>query len=752
MIMPKMEKILFRISLRVILAGCLCWTSVSFSQDEPPASLRFTTSQPSLRPHDQNSRTHLISIGKDTDEESPGPMPFHGKIKITSPPLPQAETVPFAGDEAEEAEKDENAERGDFTAVPQPLKLPTGKTLGQYLIGKSHENEKQENILLTGIRMIAAETELPSPTPDDRNGEETYFDYTVLPTEMRSAEFLGILPGVTAQKEVTEVLGPPTETARDGKFNILVYENVEGLGDLEIACKNEVVESLMLQLAQAFPAVQIAQMLESELKNIRSIILPDDKGNQLGQLFPEKGLTFVFVPTGPEDDTPMVSQIGIERVSAEPFRIRGEKYLTLSIAKARWDLRVAVMLDPNDHKAHWLLAKAYKELGDYAEAAKHCNEAIRLNDKSPQYYVTFANLIGESGNPDKARKYLLELLPGCGPLPHVKAQAECLIGDYYRKGNPPDYLKAIKSYSNAIETAGTLVMSKNPTQRQIAKEILLNAHLNTALTISGSSLEDKNVAIEQWLNRSREFAEDLVISEGASPRLILRVASTALAIYLESDDDTEIEPFIKLLQDTGKQILSQSDDPLKTMLVEKEMGLGYYSASQIFQVRGENAKAVKYGELAYRCLDTARSEKENVADLYRIARVCFRVGGIQAMQKNHSEAVKWYGTAIPYFQKVEPQLSKTDQPRLGEIYISIGVSYWEVGEKEYAIQISEYGVGKLEEAVDTGLLKKESLVAPYDNLALMYRGLEQYSEADDYEQKARSFSKSAANGASNKRK
>lgn len=712
--MPKTKNLFFAFQTASVITFYLIMSCLCYAQ----TSIRFTTTQPDTKVNG-------------TDMDRPKSLAKHviGKTGETS-----------------------DVRKSDVQSAVS-RHLLDGKTAGQYLIERSRRHEVPMDF---GILPVSGEIEesLPKPTPDARS-QDAYFDYTELPKEFRSAEFLGILPGVTSEDELADILSSPDEYFRENGLEYHIYHDLEGLGDVEVACKNGIVESLMVQLSTPFPAAQIIQLLENELKNIRSIIVPDENGNKLGILFPEKGMTFVLMPHENEkdDDAPeMVSQIGIERVSAEPFVLRGERYLTIAVSKAKWDLSVAVMLDPKNHRAHWLLACANQQLGNIADAAKNCQEAIRLYERQPQYHVTLASLFGDAGQVNEARRYLSEILPLCGPIPHVKAQTECLIGDFYRKGNPPDLLKAINSYTKAIETAATLVGSKNPTQRQLAKETLLNAHLNTALAISSGNMDKKEVAIEQWLSRSEEYAEDLVIKEKASHTHLLRVATTALAIYLESDSDTDIRPYIKEVRDIGKLLISQSDDPIKNQLTEKEMGIAFYNASQVYQIREQYDEAVKLGELANEHLENALGQNENVTDLYRIARVCFRVGAIQAKQGFHKQAVKWYAKAIPHFQRIEPVLEEAEQPRLGEIYVNIGVSYWEIDEKEYAIQISTYGITKLEEAVDDGYLDKQSLVSPYTNLATMFRKLEQHSEADEYQVKARRINQTASKNSNSSQK
>ena len=47
----------------------------------------------------------------------------------------------------------------------------------------------------------------------------------------------------------------------------------------------------------------------------------------------------------------------------------------------------------------------------------------------------------------------------------------------------------------------------------------------------------------------------------------------------------------------------------------------------------------------------------------------------------------------------------------------MGVTYWQIGEKDHAIDLTLNGAELVEKAVDGGVLPKKSLAVPYGNLA-----------------------------------
>jgi hypothetical protein len=76
----------------------------------------------------------------------------------------------------------------------------------------------------------------------------------------------------------------------------------------------------------------------------------------------------------------------------------------------------------------------------------------------------------------------------------------------------------------------------------------------------------------------------------------------------------------------------------------------------------------------------------------------------------------------------------TDSARQGDMFVSMAVSYWEVGRRELALRLTKEGVRLIEQAVDEGLASRKILAVPYGNLATMFTDLgdetlaRQYSE------------------------
>lgn len=165
--------------------------------------------------------------------------------------------------------------------------------------------------------------------------------------------------------------------------------------------------------------------------------------------------------------------------------------------------------------------------------------------------------------------------------------------------------------------------------------------------------------------------------------------------------------------------------------------MALYDAVQVYQMRAQRDQAMKYGRQAAELLEAGRAGQDSAMDAYLIGRLYFRLGSIQAIgEQNHREAVGWFDKAIPVLQQAAGQLPALERGRLGETFVSMGVSYWETNQKDAAIKLTEQGVELMEKAAADGGLQVSALEVPYTNLASMHRQLGQEALAAKYLEKA----------------
>ena len=71
--------------------------------------------------------------------------------------------------------------------------------------------------------------------------------------------------------------------------------------------------------------------------------------------------------------------------------------------------------------------------------------------------------------------------------------------------------------------------------------------------------------------------------------------------------------------------------------------------------------------------------------------------------------------------------------------VSMGVSYWQLGNQAQAIDLTKTGVSLVETAVENGVLAKSTLAVPYGNLATMYQQMGDDTNSAKYSDLAKSI-------------
>ncbi len=549
--------------------------------------------------------------------------------------------------------------------------------------------------------------------------------------DIQTASFKGVTPGETTLAKLQESWGSPKQIASQNSQPVYLY-TIDPFDRIEVTVANDIVTSIIVRLQQPVPAKPLAEQLM--LAQIRPVLVSNELGEILGQSYPERGVLFSFEPAGqPSKATMKVVDIILEPVNAESFVLRAETYLDTHLTLCANDLKTAIDLQPDLARAHWLQARVAASLGDTETALAASAQAIRLDPANPQFLVTRGQILGQANQFTEAVREVEAAVANADNRPHVKARALCLLGDLISSEPDPDYSKALKSHMAAISEADPLVASPHPAIRLAAMEVIVDAHLGAAHDIAWGDRENKKVVVDTWLGRASAFAEGMIEAESAGPALRFRVATRALAACVGARGEIDPTTWAENAVASGQKMIESAEDPSQKKGIAWDLGLALYDAVQIYQMRDEQQLALKTGQTAIGLLEQGRVEKLQPADAHLLARLYFRLGTIHAVSKsNHQDAVGWFDKALPLFQQATDNVAPHEVARLGESLVSMGVSYWESGNRDRGLELTETGVKLIEAAVDGQFVQRSVLEVPYSNLATMHRQLGQIDKAEKY--------------------
>ncbi|GHT13026.1 hypothetical protein FACS1894170_08550 [Planctomycetales bacterium] len=549
----------------------------------------------------------------------------------------------------------------------------------------------------------------------------------------QTAAFQGVFPGTTTYARVTELWNEPIQETNNGDEIVRLY-STDSLKHIEVTFKDNIVRSIVIQLETPFPEEQVRGVLASELLKSRPVLIPDESGEIIGEVFPEKGVIFLFAPQK-DRKLLLVRQIGIEPVSSEPFVLRAEALLQEQPGEAQRDVLDALKLNPDDAKSYGLLAQIETMRGQLESALLHCEKAIQLDEQKPAYHIAFAQAMIRMNRVEEAKLYLEESLRICEGYPHEKARVLCILGDLYRSSAKPDYDLAYECHADAIRIAMALLEHTNPTIRLTSKDVLFDAHLSTARDIAWGHWNNKTEAITKWLNRAKALMQDpeLQSAKRFSADYSFKQAACALAVLVGIPEKHNIDLYIEDVIDAGNALIGGTNDPILIHKYQWETSLALYDAVQILQLRKEYQSALKYGELAAKYMELGIVDRTCETDQYLLGRLYFRLGAIHAIgNQNHRAAIEWFDLAKVIFEKLLPKIDTEALGKLGETMVSMGVSYWVTDQRDEAVRLTERGLRQIERAVRANIMEPSALTIPYSNLAKMYQELGNTEHAAKY--------------------
>lgn len=551
--------------------------------------------------------------------------------------------------------------------------------------------------------------------------------------ETEPATFNGAQPGKTTAQELETLWGKPKGSTEVDDETVQQQFAVAPFEQITVTLVNDVLTSIVIQLDKAFPPGPLAK--ELQLSDITPVHVSDELGEPLGLAFPERGVIFTFV-SGQKD--PLVAQILVEKIDAQPFVLRAERHARTRYRANLADLELALQLDPDCVRAYALKARILYEVGSYPESRTAIAAAVQREPQNPEYRLLQARIWEQLGEGDQALEETRAALGLATSQLVWKAAALAQLGDQVAAGPDRDYKQAAMYHQQAIRIAQTLVKDRRVAVRRVARQVLLDAHLAMANDIAWGNWKNKTNAVTQWLKRSEKLVEDgeKLAADVANERF--QLCQDALAAYVGLQGKLDPTHWAEATMKQGQELIQAADDPLTQQRLRWELGMAFYDALQVYHMRRQHAEALTYGEKAVSYLEEAVAARDPIpGQSYLMGRLYFRLGSIHAVQqKDHAQAIPWFEKAVPLMEEPIPHTAMADIGRQGETFISMAVSYWEVGQTDEALRLTQQGLKLVEQAVEEETLDRSALAIPYNNLADMHRQLGNDDKAKSYAEMA----------------
>lgn len=553
-----------------------------------------------------------------------------------------------------------------------------------------------------------------------------------LPTmEVAPVYFHGVQPGATTRGELIRQWGDATPERRADGSSEWLY-TVPPYPKVTVTLTGKIVASITAKLKEPVDSHVLLDRLK--LKETEGLPVRDESGELLGAAFPEKGLMLSFVP-----GTQSVTQMLLETIDPEPFLSRAALEQLWHPQRSLRDLEYALKLDSKCARAYDLRAQILLQAGRLADALQAAEHAAHFDPENSSYTLDRAEILGRMDHRAEALRLTKEVVAQADLPPALKAHALCQLGDLTLAATHDDK-HALELHLAAIKAAEPLISDTHQAVRRQAKQVLLDAHLGAANDIAWGVWQQKARVVPKWLAQANDLARDLIEHEDADPEIRLKVAREALFAAAGSRGAWDTADWIQLAQDTATTLLETTDDPLRRKWLEWELGLALSNLLEFESQHGRNEQTLGDALRALQHLNEGATYRQPTAeDGYLVGRLYFQVGVICAVRrKDHATAVTWFEQALPWFDGALPPSVAAQPGRTGDMLVSMGISFWEIGRRDEGLRLTQRGADLIASAVKSRQLSAQALAIPYGNLAAMHRTLGHAEQARQFAELAES--------------
>lgn len=554
---------------------------------------------------------------------------------------------------------------------------------------------------------------------------------TALPSrDVKAASFLEITPGVATRKQVVELVPALRDVAGDEKAEVWSIA-LEPFRRVAISFQDDVVARVRVEFAQPRPL----RLVKDELRLDRFTLAPglESPDATLAMVVPERGLKLLL--TGKEGEEEQVSVIELYVPQAEDFVLRAYRQDAWGVQEQLADLEQALRMDATCSTALVGIGRCWEQIG-YAEEA--LDRLSKASISHPAVRVEQARLAVLVGRQEQALKWLEEVsLHATQPsVVQGKAWLVRAAARHLARAAPPnqvleDYIRAIQLIQKALPQA-TLAETYQ------ARQALLEAYLGAAMLIASSNFQNRSESVTRWIEQAQTVVAH---AERQGERWYAGRAALwlgKLACHLRCTQPSLDDLSLDKLRSWGDEFLAKADDPFADRMAKRMYGELLLRWSEVQLAAGMTDEAMAGLQQAALLLsDTAQQQPPYPLGEVLLGQTLYLRGAVEAIaRKNHAAAVDWYNRAAPLLAttpayRIEPQ-------RLADQWVSMGVSYWHVGERKIGLEYTQRGWQLYEQLIRRG----EAAGAPYQvacsNLAFMYEAMGDAEKARHMAELARS--------------
>lgn len=552
---------------------------------------------------------------------------------------------------------------------------------------------------------------------------------------VEAVSFNGVTPGATTRAELIGQWGEPASKADNGQ--VLIYK-LDSFPCITVSLFDDRVNSVCVELAEPMTSQAIVEKLG--LVGLRPHVVNDDRGVHESTIFPERGVTLkhaaadaAFSTTDASAADPAVVELVVRPIEAAAFLRRADAAPPREFAARIADLESALDLDGASVSTRVALAELKLAIGQAIQAEQLASDAVQLAPHDSDCRLLWARCLKYLAKYEQAVEQMRLVLDSDQTSQLTRAAALEQMALLAALGSTKVQQRALPLHKEAIQLTDKLVTSEDDAVRIGASQLLVDAHLAVAERIAIGSWEGKEPAVSQWMQRASALAEEMIAAGEADVSLRLQVAMSGLAAGGKLDPPFDPTPWVAEAEQAVADLVEAGGvDQLAHNQLNWQLGLAYCQAVEIQHRRGDAASALKFGDRAVAALTPLARGRRDLPDTgYVLGRMNFQIGAVHAVHhEDHDLACQWYDKAVDALLQPVPLTELASPGHHGDALVSMGVSYWQVGDRQRAYKVTEAGVELVEQGINEGLLPAKAINVARSNLAAMGQALGKASAFD----------------------
>ena len=268
----------------------------------------------------------------------------------------------------------------------------------------------------------------------------------------QGSRFQGVMPGVTPNSKIVEILGEPRAKIETGGRVVNVYA-IEPYDRVGIVLRGDIADSIHLHYKQPVNLKQAAS--ELGLDPITAVTQATSTAHEFLLTWPDEGVSLHFQPTAGVD---LVSRVAFTTAQPDAFLLRGLNRQWRDYNGALHDARAVQTLDPRREEAYRLEAQVALRMGQTDVAKEAIAEALALTSTT----IDLLLLQVQVATANELDGLILQIraIRNDVQLPALsRAKAAYAMGQINAKLASPNYKQAFRFHSEANHRARGLLKS-----------------------------------------------------------------------------------------------------------------------------------------------------------------------------------------------------------------------------------------------------------------------------------------------------